>query len=174
LAEKPEGKRPLRRPKWKLEGNIKMSLKWNRKGGFIWLKLVLASYDLIVLWLLLIALFSLCILWMWAMFQCICCLQLQGPLQTSRTVIVLTVSVKDDERGGLVHTSKSLLHQSAMWHCAVNTHCFYTVLFRLCVSFCLRWMAKSSNVSASSFAWNLANPLPKLLKCFMRLLENIL
>jgi hypothetical protein len=27
LAEKPEGKRPLRRPKWKLEGNIKMSLK---------------------------------------------------------------------------------------------------------------------------------------------------
>jgi hypothetical protein len=49
LAGKPEGKSPLRRPKCKWEGNIKMSLKRKRMGGFIWFKLVLASYDLIVL-----------------------------------------------------------------------------------------------------------------------------
>jgi hypothetical protein len=30
-------------------------------------------------------------------------------------------------------------------------------------------MAKSSNVSASSFAWSSVNPIPKSLKCFMRL-----
>jgi hypothetical protein len=34
--------------------------------------------------------------------------------------------VKEDERGGQCHTSASLLHQSAAWHRAVNTHCFYT------------------------------------------------
>jgi hypothetical protein len=44
----------------------------------------------------------------------------------SRTVIVVTASVKEDERGGQGHTSESLLHQSAMWHHALNTHCFYT------------------------------------------------
>jgi hypothetical protein len=35
-------------------------------------------------------------------------------------------------------------------------------------------MAKSSNVSASSFARSSVNPLPKDLQCFVRLLENIL
>jgi hypothetical protein len=40
--------------------------------------------------------------------------------------------------------------------------------FRLRVSFCLRWMTKLSNVSASSFAWSSVNPLPKPLKCFVR------
>jgi hypothetical protein len=32
----------------------------------------------------------------------------------SLTVIVVTASVKEDERGGQGHTSESLLHQSAM------------------------------------------------------------
>jgi hypothetical protein len=35
-------------------------------------------------------------------------------LETSQTVIVVTASVKEDERGGQGHTSASLLHQSAM------------------------------------------------------------
>jgi hypothetical protein len=46
--------------------------------------------------------------------------------ESSRTIIVVTASVKEDERGGKSHTSESLLHQSATWHRAVNTHCFYT------------------------------------------------
>jgi hypothetical protein len=33
--------------------------------------------------------------------------------ESSQTVIVVTASVKEDERGGQGHTSKSLLHQSA-------------------------------------------------------------
>jgi hypothetical protein len=37
--------------------------------------------------------------------------------------------MKEDERGGQGHTSKSLLHQSAMRHRAVNTHCFYMNAF---------------------------------------------
>jgi hypothetical protein len=72
-------------------------------------------------------------------------------LQSSWIVIVVTASVKE-ERGGQGHTSASLLHQVATWHCAVNTHCFYTSAFWR-VSFFLWWMAKSSNVSALSFAW---------------------
>jgi hypothetical protein len=48
------------------------------------------------------------------------------------------------------------------------------VIFGLRVLFCQWWMAKLSNVSASSFAWSSVNPLLKRLKCFMRLLENIL
>jgi hypothetical protein len=34
--------------------------------------------------------------------------------ESSRTVIVVTASVKQDETGGQDHTSESLLHQSAM------------------------------------------------------------
>jgi hypothetical protein len=34
-------------------------------------------------------------------------------------------------------------------------------------------MAKS-NMSASSFVWSIVNPLQKPLKCFVRLLDNIL
>jgi hypothetical protein len=33
--------------------------------------------------------------------------------ESSRTVIVVTASVKEDERGGQGHTSEYLLHQSA-------------------------------------------------------------
>jgi hypothetical protein len=35
-------------------------------------------------------------------------------------------------------------------------------------------MAKLSNTSESSFAWSSVNPLLKPLKCFVRLLENVL
>jgi hypothetical protein len=38
---------------------------------------------------------------------------MRGLLKSSRTVIVVTTSVKEDERGGQGHTSASLLHQSA-------------------------------------------------------------
>jgi hypothetical protein len=34
--------------------------------------------------------------------------------KSSRTVILVTASINDDERGGQGHTSESLLHQSAM------------------------------------------------------------
>jgi hypothetical protein len=60
----------------------------------------------------------------------------------------------------------------ATWYRAVNIHCFYTSAFLLRVSICLQWMAKSSNVSASSFAWSSVNQLPKLLNCFVRLLRT--
>jgi hypothetical protein len=40
--------------------------------------------------------------------------QVRGVSESSRTVIVVTASVKEDERGGKCHTSTSLLHQSAM------------------------------------------------------------
>jgi hypothetical protein len=33
--------------------------------------------------------------------------------ESSQALIVVTVSVKEDEKGGQGHTSKSLLHQSA-------------------------------------------------------------
>jgi hypothetical protein len=52
------------------------------------------------------------------------------------------------------------------------THTVFTqVLFRLRFVWL---MAKSSNMSALSFAWSSTNPLPKPLQCFVRLLENIL
>jgi hypothetical protein len=35
------------------------------------------------------------------------------PLESSWTVTVAIISVKEDERGGQSHTSASLLHQSA-------------------------------------------------------------
>jgi hypothetical protein len=49
-------------------------------------------------------------------------------LKSAQAVIVVTASV-EDERGGQGHTSASLLHQSAKWHRALNTHCFTQVLF---------------------------------------------
>jgi hypothetical protein len=79
-----------------------------------------------------------------------------------------------ERRWGQGHTSKNLLHQSATWHRAVNMHCFYTCAFWLHVLFYLQWMAKLSNMSVSSVAWSSVNPLPKPLKCFVRLAENIL
>jgi hypothetical protein len=75
-------------------------------------------------------------------------------LESSQTVIVVTASVKVDERGGQGHTSESLLHQSAMWQHAVNTHCLYMSVFsstcfvlsvmdgkigqRVCIKFCMK------------------------------------
>jgi hypothetical protein len=49
-------------------------------------------------------------------------------LESSQTIIVVTASV-EDERGSQGHTPASLLHQSVMQHCAVNTHCFYPSAF---------------------------------------------
>jgi hypothetical protein len=49
----------------------------------------------------------------------------------------------------------SLSCDTATWTSII----FKQMLFRLPVSFCLRWMAKSSNVSASSFAWSSINPI---------------
>jgi hypothetical protein len=54
---------------------------------------------------------------------------LRGLSESSRTVIVVTASVKEDERGGQGHTSANLQHHSATWHRAVSTHCFYTSAF---------------------------------------------
>jgi hypothetical protein len=64
----------------------------------------------------------------------------------------------------------SLPCDTMLWKCIVFTH----MLFQVRVSFCLRWMAKSSNVSTRSFAWSLVNPLLTPLKRFERLLQNIL
>ena len=44
-------------------------------------------------------------------------------------LIVGTASMKEDERGGQGHTSINILHPSAMCHCAVDMHCFYTSAF---------------------------------------------
>jgi hypothetical protein len=71
--------------------------------------------------------------------------------ESSRNVIAITASVKEVEMGDNDHTSTSLLH-----HCTPVTlgceHVFFTTaLFYLRVSFCLRWMAKSSNICASLF-----------------------
>jgi hypothetical protein len=86
--------------------------------------------------------------------------------------IVVTASVKEEgrPRSYFGKPIASVCHV----HRTVNAHCFYTSAFRLCVSFCLWWTAKSSNMSASSYAWTSVNPLPKPLKCFVRLLKNIL
>jgi hypothetical protein len=54
----------------------------------------------------------------------------RGVLDSSWTVTVVTALVKE-ERGGQGHTSASLLHQSAMLHYAVNTHCFYMSAFSI-------------------------------------------
>lgn len=45
---------------------------------------------------------------------------------SSMAVIVITALEKKDERGGQGHTSESLVHQSAIRHRALNTHCFYS------------------------------------------------
>jgi hypothetical protein len=57
--------------------------------------------------------------------------QSTGVSESSRTVIVVTASVKEDERGGQGHTFESLLHMSAPWHRAVNMHCFYKSAFSI-------------------------------------------
>jgi hypothetical protein len=55
--------------------------------------------------------------------------------ESSQPVIVVNASMKEDERGDQGHTSASLLHQSATWHCAVNMQmflqeCFLNFMFR--------------------------------------------
>jgi hypothetical protein len=85
--------------------------------------------------------------------------------ESSQSVIVVTASVKEDEKGGQGHTSASLLHQSATRHCAVNTQCFYMNAFSMdgkikqyvCIKFCVKLSV---------------HPLPKPLKCSMRLLKT--
>jgi hypothetical protein len=49
--------------------------------------------------------------------------------ESSWAVLVVTASVKEDERGGQGHTSESLLHQSATCQRAVNTRYFCTSAF---------------------------------------------
>jgi hypothetical protein len=74
--------------------------------------------------------------------------------ESSRTGIVVTVSVNEDERGGQGHISESQLHQSATIHRPVSMTCFYTSVFstscfvfsamdgkikqRACIKFCVK------------------------------------
>jgi hypothetical protein len=66
--------------------------------------------------------------------------------EISRTSIVVTFSVKEYKRGCQGHTSASILHQHVTPRC--EDALFLRVFFQLRVSFCQRWMAKSSNVFA--------------------------
>jgi hypothetical protein len=61
-----------------------------------------------------------------------------------------------------------LPRDTALWTRTVFTR----VLSQFRVSFCLWWLAKSSNMSESSFARSSVNLLLEALKCFMRLLVN--
>jgi hypothetical protein len=87
--------------------------------------------------------------------------------ESSRTVIIVSASVKEDEKGGQGYTSASLLHESATWHCSMNTHYFYKSAFWLHIS-SSAMDDKSSNVSASTFACSSVNLVLKSLKCFVR------
>jgi hypothetical protein len=51
------------------------------------------------------------------------CLHYEVVLESSRTVIDVSTSVKANEKEGEGHTSASLLDQSVMWYHAVNPHC---------------------------------------------------
>jgi hypothetical protein len=86
-------------------------------------------------------------------------------LERSWSVIVVAALVKENERGGEGHTSATLLHQSATWHCAVNMHCFYMSAFstscfvlsamdgkteqHVCIKFCMK-LGKSANETTFS------------------------
>jgi hypothetical protein len=85
--------------------------------------------------------------------------------------MVVTASVKKHERGGQGHTSESLLQPSAMWHCTVNTHCFYMSVF---LTSCFILSAMDGKIEQCVCIKSCVNLLPKPLKCFARLLENIL
>jgi hypothetical protein len=85
-------------------------------------------------------------------------------------LMLLTASVKEDERGGPRTYFRKPIASVLPCDTALWTHiAFIWVLLQLRVSFCLWWMAKSSNVSASNFKWSSVNPQPKPLKCFVRL-----
>jgi hypothetical protein len=79
--------------------------------------------------------------------------------KVSALLLLLTASVKEDDRGGQSPTYASLLHQSTKWHRAVNTHCFYESAFStlcfvlsamdgkirqcVCIKFCVK-LSKST------------------------------
>jgi hypothetical protein len=56
-------------------------------------------------------------------------IQYEVVLVSSRTVIVVTASVKEVESTVQGHTSESLLQQSATLYRALDTHCIYTSAF---------------------------------------------
>jgi hypothetical protein len=55
--------------------------------------------------------------------------------ESSRTVIIVAASVKEDEKGGQGHISATVLHQSATWqrceHALFLQECFSTSCFVL-------------------------------------------
>jgi hypothetical protein len=53
-------------------------------------------------------------------------------LKVPRLLLLLTASVKEDERGGQGHAHTSLLHQSAIRQHPVNTQRFYTSALSTC------------------------------------------
>jgi hypothetical protein len=77
-------------------------------------------------------------------------------------------------RGEAKVTSESLLHHSAKWHRAENTHCFFTSAFLTLFRFvCNEWQYWATCLhQVPCEAW--LNQLLKPLKCCVRLLENIL
>jgi hypothetical protein len=59
--------------------------------------------------------------------------------ESSATAIIVTASLKEDEREGQGHISACLLHQSATWYCGINTlfYCFlheWFFVFMICLS----------------------------------------
>jgi hypothetical protein len=66
--------------------------------------------------------------------------------ESSRTVIVVTGSVKEDEGGGQSHTSTSVFSISCL--------------------FCLQWMAKLSNIVCIKFCVNHGKSATKTLEMF--------
>jgi hypothetical protein len=94
--------------------------------------------------------------------------------ESSQTVIVVTASVKEDERGGQGHASASLLHQSATYHRSVNTHCFYTSAFS---NSCFILSAMDDKIEQRvciMFCVNLGKSVTETLEMLHEALENIL
>jgi hypothetical protein len=56
-------------------------------------------------------------------------------LESSKTVIVVTASLKEDERGGQGHTSTNLLHQSATSRQIVTDGLEKCTVFRIKAAF---------------------------------------
>jgi hypothetical protein len=56
-----------------------------------------------------------------------------GDTERLQTVLIVTSSVKEDEREVQGHTSASLLQEFVMRHCAVNMHrCYRSAFSTLC------------------------------------------
>jgi hypothetical protein len=94
--------------------------------------------------------------------------------ESSRTLIVVTASVKEDERGGQSHTSASLLQQSATWHRIVDTHCFYESVFSTLCFVLSAMHGKIEQRVCNKFWVMLSKSATEMLEMFLRLLENIL